>query len=70
MRIERDKTQDLIFGAGDGNRYTQDSPIMPDVWIGIGAEPTESFDLLMEPRRGVPPAKFARVFSDVGSKIF
>jgi hypothetical protein len=30
-------------------RFTQDSPVLPDVWIHYGLEPKEPLDLLLTP---------------------
>ena len=39
----------LLFGRPDGNRFTQDSPVLPDVWIAFFKSPTERHDLLLTP---------------------
>ena len=39
--------QELIFGTEKERRYTQDSPILPDVWLRFAAKPSEPADLLL-----------------------
>ncbi len=34
-----------------GRRFTQDTPILPDVWIKFGAEPTKYHELLLTPNK-------------------
>ena len=31
MALSSSELQELIYGAGPGRRFTQDSPVMPDV---------------------------------------
>ncbi|MCP5156221.1 MAG: S8 family serine peptidase [Ectothiorhodospiraceae bacterium] len=67
MRIARDMLERLVFGAGAGHRFTQDSPVMPDVWFGYGASPGGTMDLLLVPRRGTAPARLALALRDASS---
>lgn len=39
----------ILFGRGDRQRYTQDTPILPDVWQLFAERPTERHDLLIAP---------------------
>jgi serine protease AprX len=57
MRIRRKLIEERVYGAGRGSRFTQDSPVMPDVWFGYGESPGAAQSLLIEPRRGVPPGR-------------
>ena len=59
MYVEREKLKQLVFPETGGIRFTQDSPVMPDVWFAYGRRPKASLDLLLEPRRGVAPAALA-----------
>lgn len=61
MRIRRKLIEERVFGAGGGNRFTQDSPVMPDVWFGYGESPASAQSLLLEPRRGTSPAGLSSV---------
>jgi len=47
--IARKYIEDLIFGSVAARRFTQDSPILPDVWIEYAKDPTKSLDLLCTP---------------------
>jgi hypothetical protein len=53
-----------IFGTKQLKRYTQDSPVMPDVWLQFGREPDAALDLLLEPFAGSTPAELARAVLD------
>jgi subtilisin family serine protease len=69
MRIEREWLEQLIFGVAEARRFTQDSPILPDVWIRYGtadhADPLRlSVDLLLTPHRNDPVGKVADVLAE------
>lgn len=49
MRLDPDFVQELIFGPPGSTRFTQDSPVLPDVWHAYGRDPTEAVDLLLAP---------------------
>jgi serine protease AprX len=55
MRVEREWLRNVIFEADELRRYTQDSPILPEVWLTAGVEycldPTVRVDLLLTPHR-------------------
>lgn len=60
MRLTRSLTETLIFGRGQtAVRYTQDSPILPEVWIRYAEEPREWQDLLLTPRFGFNSGRIA-----------
>jgi serine protease AprX len=63
VRIERDWLEQLIFGSATARRYTQDSPILPDVWLRYGADverPLERpVDLLFTPHRSASAFELA-----------
>jgi serine protease AprX len=50
--MQRNQVEDLLFGGRMARRYTQDTPILPDVWIAYAAEPGESKRLLLTPWQG------------------
>jgi serine protease AprX len=58
MALTSGELQDLIYGAGPGRRFTQDSPVMPDVWLAYG-QTTGPVDLLLTPHTGTTPAALA-----------
>jgi serine protease AprX len=49
MSLKPEKLEELIFGAERSRRFTQDSPVMPDVWIAYGLDPGSRHDLLLTP---------------------
>lgn len=61
MKLERIWVEDIIFGYEPARRYTQDSPVLPDVWIGYAEEPGKKLDLLLTPHRNVSAGELSRV---------
>ena len=49
-----------IFGTEQLKRFTQDSPVMPDVWLAYGREPSAAIDVLLEPHASSTTAALAR----------
>jgi hypothetical protein len=49
--IPRQHLEELVFRKAPLRRFTQDSPILPDVWFQYGAEPDAQVDLLITPAR-------------------
>ena len=49
MALTAEKLDELIFGTERFRRFTQDSPVMPDVWIAFGLDPKARLDLLLTP---------------------
>ncbi len=49
-----------IFGTEQLKRFTQDSPIMPDVWLQYGRDPGDGIDLLLEPHAESTTAELAQ----------
>ena len=47
--LKREITEKLIYGHEFSGRFTQDSPILPDVWIQCAEQPTIRRDLLITP---------------------
>jgi len=45
----RELAERLIYGHELAGRFTQDSPVLPDVWIGYAEKPGERQDLLLTP---------------------
>src|SRR4051812_44871793 len=46
---ERLWIEKLVFGSESARRFTQDSPVLPDVWIAFAREPGRSRQLLLTP---------------------
>jgi hypothetical protein len=61
MAISREQLEDIIFGAeGSRSRYTQDSPILPDVWFEYVRGPhPRRVRLLLTPHRNSNAAELA-----------
>ncbi len=51
MSVTRAALEGVLFGAGEGRRWTQDSPVLPDVWLAFGGDPVAVLDLLLTPHR-------------------
>jgi serine protease AprX len=49
----------LMYGTGTIKRFTQDSPILPDVWMAFYTKPNRTVDLLLTPHRGTTPGSLA-----------
>jgi serine protease AprX len=48
--MQREAIEDLIYGGtNQRRRFTQDFPVLPDVWIGYGMEPRKRLELLLTP---------------------
>ena len=48
MEFPRERLEELIYGGHMGRRFTQDSPVLPDVWFEYSRR-HGSFDLLLTP---------------------
>lgn len=63
MRVERDWLRSLVFGSDESRRFTQDSPILPEVWFAAGlfycADPGARVDLLLTPFQKSSPSEVA-----------
>jgi subtilisin family serine protease len=55
--IDRQQLEQLIFGGELSRRFTQDSPILPDVWVEYGTNPGQRVDLLLNPYAELSPGK-------------
>ena len=44
QRLHRDLMEQLLFGIGRARRFTQDSPVLPDVWLEYAKQPTDEVD--------------------------
>src|SRR5215210_43848 len=55
MSLPRAVLEWLIFGGTGERRFTQDSPVLPDVWIRFGQTPEKPLELLLTPHRRSTP---------------
>ncbi len=49
----------LIFSSLGNRRFTQSSPILPEVWLAYAHEPSAPQDLLLTPHRDAGPGRLA-----------
>ncbi len=49
MRLNREDVVRIIYGQGPIQRFTQDSPVLADVWIAYAEDPESQQDLLLTP---------------------
>jgi subtilisin family serine protease len=65
MELKREWLETLIFRGEASRRFTQDSPVLPDVWIALGQafskDPAARIDLLLTPHRTASAAELASV---------
>jgi len=65
VHLSRDQMDELLFGPISGRRLTQDSPILPDVWLAYALEPpadkqkNPNKELLLTPHYGSTPGEVA-----------
>ena len=62
--LERAWVEDLIFDTKQMRRYLQDSPVLPDVWLGYAKDLNGQRDLLLTPFVGVSPGELSRIVQD------
>ncbi|HEU4770412.1 MAG TPA: hypothetical protein VFS77_23800, partial [Pyrinomonadaceae bacterium] len=58
--IEREQLEDLIYRYDGLTRFTQDSPVLPDVWFEFGKNPAARIDLLLNPHYEASPGRVAQ----------
>src|SRR6185369_14626331 len=59
--ITREELEDLIYRQNGLSRFTQDSPVLPDVWFEFGQKPNAKIDLLLNPHYKALPGRVAQV---------
>lgn len=62
--IDRRDLERLIYGEGGARRFTQDSPVLPDVWFEFGQKLTGKVDLLLNPHYEASPGRVAQVVEE------
>jgi hypothetical protein len=58
--IDEKLVQKLLYDDVGGERFTQDSPIFPDVWMAFAADPLGWTDLILTPVRGSSAALISK----------
>ena len=61
MRVDPQQLEKAIFLGRGVDRFTQDSPILPDVWAEYGLKPNERVDLLLNPYNDQSPGNLCEV---------
>jgi hypothetical protein len=56
--------REWIFGEGDARRFTQDSAVLPHVWLDYAADPGAAHDLLLTPEARSSAAELARAVAE------
>jgi hypothetical protein len=49
MKNARESVATILYGGGTYRRFTQDGPVLPDVWAEYLDRPNERSSLLIEP---------------------
>lgn len=62
--ISRQEMEQLIFGGTDNQRFTQDSPVLPEVWLKFALHPNKARDLILIPDRSSNAGAFANDLND------
>ncbi|HEX6179301.1 MAG TPA: S8 family serine peptidase, partial [Thermoanaerobaculia bacterium] len=60
LYLERWLVEQLMFGTGKARRFTQDSPVLPDVWLEFATDPAKKdvqMTALIDEANGHPPLK-------------
>jgi hypothetical protein len=55
---------DLLYGAASGQRFTQDSPLLPEVWLALAHDPDAQVATLSVPRKDLQAHDLARALYD------
>ena len=63
-KISRNVIEHILMGPERGRRFTQDSPILPDVWFAYGKALEAPLDLLITPFENQPAPRVASCLSD------
>lgn len=61
MRVDTQQLEKAIFLGRGVERFTQDSPVLPDVWAEYGQRPNEKVDLLLNPYKDSAPGKLCDI---------
>ncbi len=52
VAIAAELVKSILYGSSGGLRFTQDSPVLPEIWTRFAADPNVVPDCLIVPRRG------------------
>src|SRR6188474_3435390 len=63
--MKRQQIEELFYGSPElQRRFTQDFPILPDVWIAYGKTPDKRVELLLTPHNDSDAARLARALRE------
>ena len=62
--ISPEVVNDILFGSGDRQRFTQETPILPEVWQGYAADPAKRQGLLITPMESCSAVAVLRAFRE------
>lgn len=62
--VERKACERVMFGVGRARRFTQDSPVLPDVWIKFAENLDAKRELLLTPYAEARPGEVRRVVEE------
>jgi serine protease AprX len=54
----------ILFGSGERQRYTQDTPVLPEVWHGYASDPAKRQGLLITPMESCSSVAVLRAFRE------
>jgi serine protease AprX len=66
-RSRHEELRGWIFGEGDARRFTQDSAVLPRVWLEYAQAPEEPQDLLLTPEARSSAGELARAIDDASA---
>lgn len=52
FRIDSEFILQILYASSSGQRFTQDTPVLPEVWINLARNPEKQAACLLVPRRG------------------
>ena len=64
VAISTDVVNRILYGYGDNRRFTQETPILPEVWQRYAAYPSEPQDLLVTPLESTSAVALLRSLLD------
>ena len=63
--MKRDQIEELFYGKPEQQRrFTQDFPILPDVWIEYGKAPATRVEVLLTPHNESDAPRMARALRE------
>ena len=63
-KINSEVVNRILFGSEEGQRFTQETPILPEVWQLYASDPGERRDLLITPMEDISAVELLRTLLD------